>query len=62
MKASYRKVKSGFYPVVIFNDKSRMTHRVLCCTKELAINLAQNVIVGIEQYQKHGEKEQEEYV
>jgi len=52
MKASYRKVKNGFYPVIIFNDKSRMTHRTLCCTKELAINLAHNIILGIEQYRE----------
>jgi hypothetical protein len=63
MKASYRKIKNGFYPVIIFNDKSRMTHKVLCCNKELATNLAQNVIIGIEKYQKNEKgEEKKEYV
>ena len=44
MKASYRKHKTGYYPVIIFNDKSRMTHRVSCYTKEMAKILAENVI------------------
>lgn len=44
MKASYRKHKTGFYPVIIFNDKSRMTHRVNCYSKEMAKILAEEVI------------------
>lgn len=44
MKASYRKFKMGYYPVVIFNDKSRMTHRVQCYTKDMAKLLAEEVI------------------
>ncbi len=47
MKASYRKTKTGFYPVIIFNNKSRMTHRVLCLTKNNAIRLAESVIDDI---------------
>lgn len=48
MKASYRKVKNGFYPVIIFNDKSRMTHRKLCLTKKWAVDLADSIISGME--------------
>jgi hypothetical protein len=44
MKASYRKHKTGYYPVVIFNDKSRMTHRVTCFTKEMAKIAAEELI------------------
>lgn len=61
MKASYRKTKTGFYPVIIFNNKSRMTHRVLCLTKNNAIQLAESVIddivnVGIiSEYQEKNE-------
>jgi hypothetical protein len=44
MKASYRKNKNGYYPVVIFNNKSRMTHRVNCLTKNNAITLAHTII------------------
>lgn len=44
MKASYRKAKTGYYPVVIFNDKSRMTHRVNCLTKNMAIIAAEQII------------------
>ena len=40
-----------------------MTHKVLCCNKELATNLAQNVIIGIEKYQKNEKgEEKKEYV
>jgi hypothetical protein len=52
MKASYRKTKIGFYPVIIFNDKSRMTHRFLCLTKNNAIRLADKIIAGIDQSQE----------
>lgn len=63
MKPSYRKIKNGFYPVIIFNDKSRMTNKVLCSNKELAINLAQKIIMGIEKYQKNeATEERKEYV
>ena len=44
MKASHRKTKTGFYPVIIFNNKSRLTHRVLCLTKDSAIKLANELI------------------
>lgn len=44
MKASYLRTKYGYYPVIIFNDKSRMTHRVNCLTKNMAIILAEKVI------------------
>lgn len=52
MKASYRKVKNGFYPVIIFNDKSRMTHRKLCLTKKWAVDLADAIISGMEDQSK----------
>jgi hypothetical protein len=52
MKASYRKVKNGFYPVIIFNDKSRMTHRKLCLTKKWAVDLADAIISGMENESK----------
>lgn len=44
MKASYRKHKTGYYPVVIFNNKSRMTHRVNCLTMNMAKIAAEEVI------------------
>jgi hypothetical protein len=47
MKASYRKTKTGFYPVIIFNNKSRMTQRVQSFTKDSAIRLAESVINDI---------------
>jgi len=52
MKASYRKVKNGYYPVIIFNDKSRMTHRKLCLTKKWAVDLADAIISGMENESK----------
>jgi hypothetical protein len=48
MKASYRKHKTGFYPVIIFNDKSRMTHRVNCYSIEMAKVLANEIIQDLE--------------
>lgn len=44
MKASYRKTKTGFYPVVIFDNKSRLTHRVTCLTKDMAKIAAEEII------------------
>jgi hypothetical protein len=49
MKASYRKTKTGYYPVIIFNDKSRMTHRVPCLTKNVAIIVAENLIKELDE-------------
>jgi hypothetical protein len=43
MKASYRKNKNGYYPVIIFNDRSRMTHRVNCPTRKTALILAEKI-------------------
>lgn len=49
MKASHRKTKYGYYPVIIFNDKSRMTHRVSCLTKNMAIIMAEQIIKELEE-------------
>lgn len=57
MKASYRKHKTGYYPVIIFNNKSRSTHRVNCLTKNMAIILAEKVIKDIDQYQTNNQNE-----
>lgn len=58
MKASYRKVKNGYFPVIIFNDKSRMTHRQLCLTKKWAIDLANIIICSIEAQPKSEETDE----
>jgi hypothetical protein len=47
MKASYRKTKTGYYPVIIFNDKSRMTHRIHCLTVDTAKIVAERVITDL---------------
>ena len=49
MKASYRKTKTGYYPVIIFNDKSRMTYRVPCLIKNVAIIVAENLIKELDE-------------
>jgi hypothetical protein len=59
MKASYRKVKNGYYPVIIFNDKSRMTHRTLCLTQKWAVDLANVVISSMENQLKTNKIEDE---
>lgn len=56
MKASYRKTKIGYYPVIIFDDKSRMTKRLNCLTKDIAIKVAHNSIFEINNYQEKNEK------
>lgn len=53
MKASYRKHKYGYFPVIIFNNKSRMTHRVNCLTKNMAVVIAENVIKEIKQNKEY---------
>ena len=44
MKASHRKTTTGYYPVIIFNNKSRMTERVVCLTKDMARIMAAEII------------------
>jgi hypothetical protein len=47
MKASYRKTKTGYVPVVIMDDKIRYTIRKEYLLKRLAIEHAEKVIEGI---------------